>query len=179
MFSKKQSLYIPRIYPATILKYLDVYKAVYDTPYWTKIIAFNVQEGIRAYVTFLFEYLGYGTTQRVDLTQVNDFYQADVYLHWEESSDSREFQYEISAGNYRVYHPDQSHWIIAVNTKKFDFESFAASFAASFVDCVPEAPEVLWVVDTKPDPNFVLPPDYWDPVYYDDPSYDYDFVYWY
>jgi len=175
MFSKKLSLYIPRIYPATILKYLHVYETVYDRPYWTKIIKFNVLEGVRAYVTFLFEYLGYGTTQRVDLTQVKDFYQADVYIHWEESSDAREFQYEASMG-YRVYHPDQSHWIVSINTKKFDIDSLASHFPA------PPAPGPAllgWVVDTSPTPNFMLPMDYWDQDWYDDPSFDYDRVYWY
>jgi hypothetical protein len=130
-----------------------------------------VKEGVRAYIAFLFEYLGYGTTQRVDLTPINDFYQADVFFHWIESSDAREFQYEVSAGNYRVYHPDQSHWIIAVNTKKFDLVAFVASFVA-YVDIL------AWVVDTKPNPNFVLPADYWDQDTYDDPSLDYDRI-WY
>lgn len=160
MFSKKLSLYIPRIYPATILKHLKVYSAVYDNPFWVEVIKFNVEEGVRMYVAFMFEYLGYGTTQRVDLTKVNDFYQADVFIRWVESSDAREFQYEVSAG-YRLYHPDQSHWIILVNTKKFELEPMG------------------WMIDTEPD---VLPPDYWDEYYdtlHDPIDLDYDRVYWY
>jgi hypothetical protein len=35
-----------------------------------------------------------------------------------------------------------------------------------------------WVVDTSPTPNFMLPMDYWDQDWYDDPSFDYDRVYW-
>lgn len=156
MFSKKLSLYIPRIYPESILKHLKLYAEVFEYPDWTQIIQYDIQEGIQAYISFLVEYLGYGSAIRVALTKVNNFYQADVYINWVESSDSREFQYEVLGGNYRVYHPDQTYWIVSQNTKKMELEPME------------------WIIDTEPDADFEPLP-YDD---YEDPSWDYDKLFW-
>jgi hypothetical protein len=149
------NLYIPRIYPETILKHLPLYKEVFEDPFWVEVIQIDLFEGIRAYVMFLFEHLGYGSTIRVDLTKVNDFYKADVFFLWKDSADTREFLASVSAGNYKIDHPDQSFWYVSVNTKRMELEPMG------------------WVVDTQPS-DLQLPENYYD---FEDPSLDYDTIY--
>ena len=151
MFAK--NLYIPRIYPETILKHLPLYKEVFADPFWVEVIQIDLFEGIRAYVMFLFEHLGYGATLRVDLVKVNDFYKADVYFLWHDTADTRAFLALVNAGNYKLDHPDQSFWYVSNNTKKMELEPMG------------------WTIDTEPD-DVQLPEGY-----YDDIDLDYDTIY--
>jgi hypothetical protein len=162
MFSKTLSLYIPRIYPETILKHLAVYDEVYDYPDWVEIMRHDVEEGICAYLRFMFENLGYGTTIRTEITPVNNFFQGYVYFNWNKTADTEAFQAGVEKGNYRVYHPDQSHWIVTKNTK------------------VLELAPMEWMVDTAPtEPTEVEVKEWtvWD-ADEPDPSLDYDKLYW-
>jgi hypothetical protein len=159
MFSKTLSLYIPRIYPETILKHLAVYDEVYDYPDWVEIMRHDVEEGICAYLRFMFEDLGYGTTIRTEITPVNNFFQGYVYFNWNKTADTEAFQAGVEKGNYRVYHPDQSHWIVTKNTKTLELEPMEW-----MVDTAPSEPtEENWTVWDADEP---------------DPSLDYDKLYW-
>ena len=152
MFSKTLSLYIPRIYSETILKHLDVYDVVYDYPDWVEIMRHDIQEGICAYLRFMFENLGYGTAIRTEITPVNNFFQGYVYFNWNKTADTEAFQAGVEQGNYRVYHPDQSFWIVTKNTKALEL-----------------AP-MEWMVDTTPS---VIKEELW--TVWDEPSLDYDY----
>ena len=162
MFSKTLSLYIPRIYPETIIKHLAVYDEVYGNPDWVEIMRHDVEEGICAYLRFMFENLGYGTTIRTEITPVNNFFQGYVYFNWNKTADSEAFQECVEKGNYRVYHPDHSFWIVTKNTK------------------VLELAPMEWTIDTTPSP---LEPQelkewtVWD-AEDEDPSQDYDKIFW-
>jgi hypothetical protein len=154
MFSKTLSLYIPRIYSETIIKHLDVYDVVYDYPDWVEIMRHDIQEGICAYLRFMFENLGYGTTIRTEITPVNNFFQGYVYFNWNKTADTEAFQAGVEQGNYRVYHPDQSFWIVTKNTKALEL-----------------AP-MEWMVDTEP---AVIKEEKWTVWDAEDPSLDYEY----
>jgi hypothetical protein len=156
MFSKTLSLYIPRIYSETIINHLDVYDAVYDFPDWVEIMRHDTQEGICAYLRFMFENLGYGTAIRTEITPVNNFFQGYVYFNWVKTADTEAFQAGVEQGNYRVYHPDQSFWIVTKNTKALELEPME------------------WMIDTTP--SEVKEWTVWDAE--EDPSLDYDYIFW-
>jgi hypothetical protein len=162
MFSKTLSLYIPRIYPETIIKHLAVYEEVYGNPDWIEIMRHDVEEGICAYLRFMFEALGYGTTIRAEITPVNNFFQGYVYFNWKQTADTETFQHGVEKGNYRVYHPDQSFWIVTKNTK------------------VMELAPMEWLIDTtpSPEPQEVKEWTVWDAEDAEDPSQDYDKNFW-
>jgi len=157
MFSKTLSLYIPRIYPETIIKHLAVYDEVYGNPDCVENMRHDVEEGICAYLRFMFEDLGYGTTIRTEVTPVNNFFQGYVYFNWNKTADTEAFQEGVEKGNYRVYHPDQSFWIVTKNTKVLELAPMEW-----MVDTTPqEVKEELWTV--------------WDA---EEDEEDYDKVFW-
>lgn len=158
MFSKTLSLYIPRIYPETIIKHLAVYDEVYDYPDWVEIMRHDTQEGICAYLRFMFEYLGYGTIIRTEITPVNNFFQGSVYLNWDKTTDTETVQTAVEQGNFRVYHPDQSFWIVTKNTKALELAPMEW-----MVDTAPSANEDTWTIWDAEEPS---------------PDYDYDKAFW-
>jgi len=105
----------------------------------------------------MFEDLGYGTTIRTEVTPVNNFFQGYVYFNWNKTADTEAFQEGVEKGNYRVYHPDQSFWIVTKNTK------------------VLELAPMEWMVDTAPQE---LKEELWTVWDAEEDEEDYDKVFW-